>query len=79
MSWRDGVDGVCRIPAPAPNIALGDIIVRGNCADEIDDSVSGQNAADLVERNRLNALRVTEIHDNTRAHIAMPHVYIGGN
>lgn len=78
MSWRDGVEGVCRIPAPAPAVALGDIIVRGNCADEIDVTVAGSRANDLLERSRANAMRVTEIHDNSRAHVAVPHVYIGG-
>lgn len=78
MAWRDGVSGVCRIPAPSPDVALGDIIVRGNCADEIDGTTVNR-AADLIERNKGNAMRVVEIHDNSRAHVAVPHVYIGGN
>ena len=70
---------VCRIPRNAVNfIALspGDIIVRGEIADEIED-VSGKRNSDLLNKYRDAAFTVKAVSDNTQFPF-IPHIRASG-
>lgn len=70
---------VCRIPRNAVNfIALspGDIIVRGEIADEIED-VSGKRNSDLLNKYRDTAFTVKAVSDNTQFPF-IPHIRASG-
>lgn len=75
---RDGLGTICRMPPPCPVLALGDIIVVGTCADEIDEYTPGKRSTDLLAAHIGEAFTASEIHDNTRAGLALPHLYVGG-
>lgn len=77
-SRREGCRIVCRIRAPKPEIALGDILFAGANETEIDETVRGQTSADFMAAHPDTAFIVEELHDNTMARIPVPHVYVGG-
>lgn len=77
-SRRDGHRVVCRLPAPMPSLALGDIVCIGKSTAQIDEYTAGSTSAELLTANPDTAFTVAEIHDNTDAAIPLPHVYIGG-
>lgn len=57
-------------------VSNGDIVVYGECKEEIT-GVSGQTAAQLLNRWKPDAFRVTAFSDNT-AHLRGRHYRIGG-
>lgn len=75
---RDGSGTICRMPPPCPVLAPGDIIVMGVCADDIDEYTPGKRSTDLLAAHPGAAFVVTEIHDNTRAGLPLPHMYAEG-
>lgn len=75
---RDGNTLACRIPPPAPTLATGDIIVIGTCSDDVDDYTPGMRSTDLLAAHPGAAFVVSELRDNTRAGLPLPHVYAGG-
>lgn len=75
---RDGAGLICRIPPPCPVLALGDIIVTGACADEIDEYTPGERSTDLLAAHPGAAFVVSELRDNTRGGLPLPHMYAGG-
>lgn len=77
-SRRDGCRLVCRIPAPKPDIALGDILFAGANDTAIDETVRGQTSVDFMAAHPDTAYIIAELHDNTQARIPVPHVYVGG-
>lgn len=59
---------VCRIPAGQQQPFTGDILVKGSCAEEI---ATASDAARLIDRyGHIGAFRVTDVSDNTGAHLA---------
>lgn len=54
----------------------GDIVVKGECADEITTSPPN-TAAEILQRNKPNAFKVTAFSDNT-GHLMGKHYYLGG-
>lgn len=69
-----------RIPAEAVEegfgVSLGDIVVHGECADQITGE-SGNAAAQVLNKNKPDAFRVTAFSDNT-AHRMGKHYRLGG-
>ena len=57
-------------------VSEGDIVVLGECTDEISGE-SPDTAAQVLSRNKPNAFRITAFSDNTR-HIAGKHYRLGG-
>ena len=75
---RDGNRLVCRIPAPAPKVALGDIVLIGADIVTIDEHTRSMTSADFMREHMDTAFIVSELHDNTTCPIPFKHVYIGG-
>ena len=75
---RDGCGMICRIPPPCPVLDLGDIIVIGACADEIDEYAPGKRSTDLLAAHPGEAFAVTELRDNSRTGLPLAHLYAGG-
>lgn len=69
---------VCRIPAPFPDVRVGDIIIRGEINDEIDEYAAGKRSADLLKRYAGEAMLVGEVHRNARGLPFPDHLYAGG-
>lgn len=81
-SWRERVisyaaatevvrsaETVCRIPPDQPKPAVGDVLVKGDCADIVN---TAADAARLIDRYGYDsAFRVSSVADNTGAHL--PH------
>ena len=75
---RDGNRLVCRIPAPVPVVALGDILYIGVDAPAINEHERGQTSADFMVAHKDAAFVVSELHDNTTCPGPIKHLYIGG-
>lgn len=83
---RDRTDGaefkntgvVCRIPAPYPDVQIGDIIVQGSIRDTVDEYVTGQRSADLLVKYAGRCMLVSEVHNNPRGMAGVDHLYAGG-
>lgn len=72
---------VCRIPKKSDNGAIlvvmpGDIIVKGEIADEVTD-VAGKRPADLLNKYSGNAFMVRTVSDNDVLPY-LPHIHISG-
>lgn len=71
---------VARIPEESCSESLsvlqGDIVVLGQCQEEIT-GISGQTAAQVLNRNKPNAFKVTAFSDNT-SFPAGRHYRLGG-
>ena len=61
-------------------IHQGDIIVKGEVADEIDEYVKGMRSTDLLTKykNYGECLTVVNYQDNTGAGRVLPHYYVSG-
>ncbi len=75
---RDGNRLVCRIPAPVPVVALGDIVYIGVDAPAINEYECGQTSADFMVAHKDAAFVISELHDNTTCPVPIKHLYIGG-
>ncbi len=69
---------VVRIPFAGTEIAIsqGDVVVLGECAEEIT-GASGHTVAQLLLRQKPNAFKVTALSDNTSFPVAK-HYRLGG-
>lgn len=71
---------VARIPEESCpeslSVLQGDIVVLGECQEEIN-GISGQTAAQVLNRNKSNAFKVTAFSDNT-SFPADRHYRLGG-
>ena len=69
-----------RIPAEQVeagfSVSMGDIVVHGECADSISNT-AGNRAAEVLNRNKPEAFKVTVFSDNT-SHLMDKHYRIGG-
>lgn len=69
---------VCRLPAPHPDVQIGDIIIRGSVSAEIDEYASGKRSTDLLKRYAGESMIVAELHRNMRGLAGTDHLYAGG-
>lgn len=72
------LSAVCRMPAPYPEVRIGDIIVCGSVEDEIDEYTSGRRSTDLLDKYAGNSMLVSDVHHNVRKITGMDHLYAGG-
>ncbi len=58
-------------------LQTGDIIVKGNITDEIDEYTKGSRATDLVEKYKAKGVfRIGTIRDNSDSVRNLPHYYV---
>ena len=69
---------ICRFRAPAPEVKPGDIVIKGEVYDEIDEYTEGSRSADLLNTYTGNGFAVTATHDNTSRAAMIPHLYTEG-
>lgn len=85
-AMRERIDGaqfspariICRLPAPFPNVHIGDIIVRGIVKDDIDEYAAGRRSADLLKKYAGESMIAAEVHRNMRGLPGTDHLYVGG-
>lgn len=77
-SRRDGHRFVCRLRAPMPSLARGDIVCLGSERADLDEYTQGSTSAEFLAANAERAFAVMEIHDNTDNAVPIKHVYVGG-
>ena len=65
-----------KMPDGAFTVSQGDIVIYGECLEEIT-GVSGQTAAQVLNRHKPNAFKVTAFSDNTGFPLAK-HYRLGG-
>ena len=71
-------DTVCRIPAPYPDVRIGDIIIHGSVTDAINEYVSGARSVDLLKKYAGLSMLVSDVHQNPRKILGIDHLYAGG-
>lgn len=58
------------------DVSLGDMVVLGECADEVS-TASGNRAAEILRRHKPDAFMVSAFSDNT-SHLVDKHYRLGG-
>lgn len=60
-------------------VGLGDIIVKGEVADSIDEYVSGKRSSDLLQKYKMQGcIEVQKVAINTGGGRNSPHYYVEG-
>lgn len=70
---------VCRIPGITEGVNIGDIVVRGEVHDTIDEYAEDQRSIDLLKRYAGKCMTVSNVHENSGPVSSMNHLYAEGS